>query len=71
MTHKKDTTSIAQDLEELEAIAAWFESSQQVDVEEGLEKVKRGAELATRLKQRLKDVENEFEKVQGKGEGVV
>jgi exodeoxyribonuclease VII small subunit len=59
----KQHTTIAQDLEELEAIAAWFESSEQVDVEEGLKKVKRGAELAARLKERLKEVENEFEEV--------
>jgi exonuclease VII small subunit len=57
------TKTIAKDLEKLEAIAAWFESSETVDVEEGLQKVKEGAELAKKLKERLKEIENEFEEV--------
>jgi len=70
MTKEKEkTNSIAKDLEALEAIAAWFEHSEQVDVEEGLAKVKEGAVLAKRLKERLKEVENEFAEVRKEVEG--
>jgi exonuclease VII small subunit len=67
MTTKKDTQTIAKDLEALEAIAQWFESSDQVDVEEGLKKVKEGAVLAKSLKERLKEIENEFVEIQKEG----
>lgn len=55
--------SIAEALKRLEAIAAWFEEQKEVDVEEGLEKVKEGALLIKDLKAKLKDVENEFQEV--------
>jgi len=54
---------IAESLKRLEAIAAWFEAQKEVDVEEGLEKVREGAELIKDLKAKLKSVENEFEEV--------
>lgn len=50
-------------LKKLEAIASWFESRREVDVEEGLKKVKEGAALAKDVKSRLKEIENEFEEV--------
>lgn len=50
-------------LKKLEAIAAWFESRREVDVEEGLKKVKEGAGLIVGVKSRLKEIENEFEEV--------
>lgn len=56
-------TSIKQDLEKLEAIAAWFEKEKDIDVEEGLAKVKEGAALVKTLRAELKDVENQFEEV--------
>ena len=56
-------TSIKQDLEKLEAIATWFENEKDIDVEEGLAKVKEGAVLVRTLRTELKDVENQFEEV--------
>jgi len=50
-------------LKKLEAISQWFESQREVDVEEGLKKVKEGAELIKESKKRLAEIENEFEEV--------
>ncbi|MFA5831772.1 MAG: exodeoxyribonuclease VII small subunit [Candidatus Paceibacterota bacterium] len=50
-------------LKKLEAISSWFDSQREVDVEEGLKKVKEGAELIKASKARLAEVENEFEEV--------
>lgn len=55
--------NIKQDLEKLEAIATWFEREKDIDVEEGLAKVKEGATLVKALKAELKEIENEFEEV--------
>lgn len=62
---KKDTSkeNIAQSLEKLETIVRWFDQQDQVDVEEGLTKVREGAVLVKDLRARLKEVENEFEEV--------
>jgi exodeoxyribonuclease VII small subunit len=57
----KDT--IQSSLKKLESIAAWFDDQEEVDVEEGLKKVKEGAVLIKSLKERLKEVENEFEEI--------
>lgn len=61
MTVKKD--SIQDKLKELETISNWFETQAEVDVEEGLKKVKQGASLVKELKAKLKVVENEFEEL--------
>ena len=47
-------------LKKLEAISSWFDSQREVDVEEGLKKVKEGAELIKASKARLAEIENEF-----------
>ena len=56
--------TIRAQLEKLEKIVQWFQSRQDVDVEEGLKRVKEGAGLVKALKTRLKKVENEFKEVQ-------
>lgn len=61
MTPKKDT--IQEKLKELENISNWFENQAEIDVEEGLKKVKQGAGLVKELKDKLKVVENEFEEL--------
>ncbi len=50
-------------LAELEETVRWFESQEAADVEAGLTKVRRGAELVKELRERLKKVENEFTEV--------
>jgi exodeoxyribonuclease VII small subunit len=60
---EKEKEKIGQSLEKLEKIVSWFDGQEEVDVEEGLKKVKEGAELIKKLKEKLKKVENEFEEV--------
>ncbi|MBI5153541.1 MAG: exodeoxyribonuclease VII small subunit [Parcubacteria group bacterium] len=51
---------ISDSLSKLEGIVKWFSAQKDVDVEEGLLKVKEGAVLIKDLNERLKKVENEF-----------
>ncbi|HTP57120.1 MAG TPA: exodeoxyribonuclease VII small subunit [Candidatus Paceibacterota bacterium] len=59
----KKTDTIAASLEKLEGIVTWLDGQTQVDVEEGLRKVREGAELVKSLRTRLKTVANKFEEV--------
>lgn len=63
MTEKPKQPKISDSLSKLESIVNWFETQQDVDVEEGLKKVKEGAGLIKSLKSRLKEVENEFNEI--------
>ncbi|MDE1970453.1 MAG: exodeoxyribonuclease VII small subunit [Patescibacteria group bacterium] len=60
---QKEKEKISDSLSKLEKIVSWFSSQNEVDVEEGLEKVKEGAVLIKDLKERLKNVENEFQEI--------
>jgi exonuclease VII small subunit len=60
MTKKNN---IGETLKKLEAIATWFEDQKEADIEEGLNKVREGAELIKELKVRLKEAENEFNEI--------
>ncbi len=62
----KNTTNITETMKKLRAITEWFESQEEVDVEKGMEKIKEGAELIRASKERLKELENEFEDVKKK-----
>lgn len=55
--------NLSESLKKLEEVVAWFEEQEEVDVEEGLKKVKAGALLIRESRDRLKQVENEFEEV--------
>jgi exodeoxyribonuclease VII small subunit len=61
--------SLGESLKKLEEIVAWFESQEEVDVEEGLAKVKAGAVLVKESREKLKEAENEFEIVKKELEG--
>jgi len=54
---------ISESLGKLEEIVDWFERQEDVDVEEGLKKVKEGAAIIKILKIRLKEVETEFSEI--------
>ncbi|TSC77475.1 MAG: Uncharacterized protein G01um101433_585 [Parcubacteria group bacterium Gr01-1014_33] len=54
---------ISDSLKKLETIARWFDAQKEIDVEEGLKKVKEGAELIKELRQKLKKTENEFNEI--------
>lgn len=53
--------SLGESLKKLETITAWFENQEEIDVEKALEKVKEGVVLIKASKERLREVENEFE----------
>ena len=55
--------NLTEALKKLEGINNWFDNQQEVDVEQGLEKVKEGAKLIKASRDRLREVENEFEEV--------
>lgn len=55
--------NIKEKLGKLEEIASWFEKQKDVDVEEGLKRVKEGNVLIKELRERLAEVENEFEEL--------
>lgn len=57
---KTDAAPISQSLDKLEAIIRWFDEQSEVQVEDGLKKVREGAELIKGLRARLKEAENEF-----------
>jgi len=59
----KKTENINASLGKLEDIVNWFDQQEDIDVEEGLKKVKAGAVLIKNLKSRLQAVENEFTEV--------
>lgn len=65
MTKKaiKSKKSFAENMAELEAIVAWFESAD-ADISEGLAQFEKGAELAKILKTQLEDIENKVTKIQ-------
>ncbi len=50
-------------LKKLEGIANWFEKEEAVDVERGIDKVKEGVLLIKQLRDRLKEVSNEFNEI--------
>ena len=58
-----ETKNLSKNLKRLSEITEWFNSQKEIDVEEGLKKVKEGVELIKFSKSRLKEVENEFEEI--------
>ncbi len=60
---KDDKETISQSLGKLEKIIEWFDEQSEVQVEEGLKRVREGAVLIKNLRGRLKEVENEFEEL--------
>lgn len=59
-----EPTNLTNSLNELEKIVTWFDQQQDVDVEQGLTKVKEAATLIKDSKARLAEIENEFEAIE-------
>lgn len=59
-----DTVNLTQSLQELEGIVQWFDDQEEVDVEQGLTKVKDAAKLIKDSKLRLAAIENEFAEIE-------
>jgi len=55
--------NLTEDLKQLSKITAWFDNQEEIDIEEGLKKVKQAAVLIKISKKRLKSIENEFEEI--------
>ncbi|KKW42699.1 MAG: hypothetical protein UY92_C0004G0035 [Candidatus Magasanikbacteria bacterium GW2011_GWA2_56_11] len=62
-TKAKDSVNLTRTLGRLQEIAEWFDAQEEVDIEEGLEKVKEAAVLIKAGRRRLTEVKNEFEAV--------
>lgn len=58
-----DKNKLKDSLKKLEKIIEWFDTQEEVDVEAGLDRVKQGTVLIKASKERLKELENEFEEV--------
>jgi exonuclease VII small subunit len=56
--------NLTESLQQLETIVRWFEKQEEVDVEQGLTKVKDAAKLIKESKARLAAIENEFEAIE-------
>jgi exonuclease VII small subunit len=61
---KKEKNSISDSIKKLEKISDWFDGQENVDLEEGLKKVKEGATLIKETKEKLRNIKNEFEEIQ-------
>lgn len=59
-----DTKNLTDSLNELNVIVRWFDDQDEVDVEQGLTKVKEAAVLIKASKARLAAIENEFEAIE-------
>lgn len=59
-----EPTNLTDSLNKLEEIVTWFDQQQDVDVEQGLTKVKEAATLIKDSKARLAEIENEFEAIE-------
>ena len=60
---KNSEKDLNSNFKKLEEISKWFDNNEEVDVEEGLEKVKEAVVLIKESKERLKQIENEFEEI--------
>ena len=64
MSEKKKEVNLTESLGELQEIVAWFEEQDDVDVEQGLVKVREAAGLIKGSKQRLSQIQNEFKEIE-------
>lgn len=60
---KETAQNLNNNLKRLAEITEWFDNQEEIDVEEGLKKVKEAVGLIKTSKTRLKEIENEFEEI--------
>jgi len=60
---KENSENLNKNLSRLVEITEWFNNQDEIDVEEGLKKVKEAAGLIRSSKSRLREIENEFEEI--------
>jgi exonuclease VII small subunit len=56
--------NISESLLKLQEIVTWFEEREDIDLEEGIRKVKEGAEHIKIAKSELKEIDNEFKELE-------
>lgn len=64
MAGKKQDINLTESLADLNAIVGWFDEQEDVDVEQGLVKVREAAKLIKDSKTRLSKIENEFKEIE-------
>lgn len=55
--------SLKDNLKKLAEISDWFDRQEQLDLEEGIQKVKEAAQLIKACNTRLRKIENEFKEI--------
>lgn len=66
---QKEKNNLTENLKRLSEISSWFEDQEEIDVEEGLRRVKEAMGIIKTSKERLKEIENEFEEVKKEMDG--
>lgn len=64
MAGKKTDVNLTESLAKLTTIVSWFDAQPEVDVEQGLDKVREAAKLIKDSKTRLAEIENEFKEIE-------
>jgi hypothetical protein len=62
-TTSEDTVDLSKNLAQLSKIAEWFDDQNEIDIEQGLTKVKEASVLIKESRSRLQDIENEFKEI--------
>ncbi|MBU0547078.1 MAG: exodeoxyribonuclease VII small subunit [Patescibacteria group bacterium] len=60
---KINSKNLNNNLKRLSEISEWFDNQDEIDVEEGLNKVKEAVKLIKVSQERLKGIKNEFEEI--------
>ena len=55
--------NLTKNLKRLSQIADWFDSQDEIDIEESMGKIKEAIALIAESKKKLKEIENEFEEI--------
>ncbi len=64
MTKEKSSAkNFNSNLKRLSKISDWFTDQEEIDIEEGLKKIKEAVVLIKTSKERLQEIENEFEEI--------
>jgi hypothetical protein len=58
--------NLKQYIEDIKKISDWFEQQEEIDLEEGLNKIREAGDLIKLSKDRLVEVENEFKEIKEK-----
>lgn len=62
----KTSKNFSTSFQELEEITKWFDSEEQLDLDEGLKKFERGLKIAKEMKEKLSQVENQISEIKKK-----